>query len=215
MIIYGSSLSPYVRKTLAYAAEKGIELEVQPAGFGGGPPEFKIASPFGKMPGFKDGDFLISDSTAIITYLDAIKPEPNLIPTDPKTRARTIWYEEFGDTIVAACGGKIFFNRVVSPKFFGRPGDLAAADEAQKSEFPKLLDYLERVLPASGYLVEDRLTLADISVASPFANFIHLGTLPDAADYPKLRAYIDRMLARPSFAPWIARETAFLERTAA
>ena len=122
------------------------------------------------MPGFQDGDFAISDSTAIITYLDTIKPDPNLIPTEAKARARTIWYEEFGDTIVAACGGKIFFNRVVSPKFFGRPGDLAAADEAQKSEFPKLMDYLESVVPASGYLVEDRFTLADIAVVSPLAD---------------------------------------------
>ena len=91
MILYGSSLSPFVRKTLAFAAEKGMELELQPAGMGGGPPEFKLASPFGKMPGFKDGDFLLCDSTAIITYLDAIQPEPNLIPTEPKARARTIW----------------------------------------------------------------------------------------------------------------------------
>ena len=102
MIIYGSTLSPYVRKTVVFATEKGIDFEMQPANGPAAPPEFKQASPFGKMPGFKDGDFLISDSTAIITYLDVIKPEPNLIPTEAKARARTIWYEEFGDTIVAA-----------------------------------------------------------------------------------------------------------------
>ena len=28
MVLYGSSFSPYVRKTLAYAAEKGLKLEV-------------------------------------------------------------------------------------------------------------------------------------------------------------------------------------------
>ena len=33
MIVYGSSLSPYVRKVLAVAGEKGIELELQPTGF--------------------------------------------------------------------------------------------------------------------------------------------------------------------------------------
>src|SRR5512146_102791 len=101
MIIYGSTLSPFVRKTVVFATEKGVEFEIVPIQAGG--EAFKQASPFGKMPGFKDGDFLISDSTAIITYLDAIKPEPNLIPTEPKARARTIWYEEYGDTIVAAC----------------------------------------------------------------------------------------------------------------
>jgi glutathione S-transferase len=210
MIIYGSTMSPYVRKTVVFATEKGIDFELVMAGGGAGPPEFKEASPFGKMPGFKDGDFLISDSTAIITYLDAIKPEPNLIPTEPKARARTIWYEEYGDTIVAACGGKIFFNRVVSPKFFGRPGDLAQADEAQKTEFPKLLDYLEKVLPASGYLVEDRFTLADIAVVSPLVTMSLADCSVDAAAYPRAAAYVAKICERPSFAKLIAQEKAQL-----
>jgi glutathione S-transferase len=206
MIIYGSSLSPFVRKTMVFAAEKGIDFELKPTQ----DPDFKAVSPFGKMPAFRDGDFGVSDSTAIITYLDAIKPEPNLIPTDPKARARTIWYEEFGDTIIGACGGKIFFNRVVSPKFFGRPGDLAAADEAQKTEFPKLMDYLESVVPASGYLVEDRLTLADIAVASPLATLMHGDCHMDAKSHPKAHAYVSRIWERPSFAKLIAQEKAML-----
>jgi glutathione S-transferase len=210
MIIYGSTLSPYVRKTVVFATEKGLDFEIVMAGSQGGPPEFREASPFGKMPGFKDGDFLISDSTAIITYLDAIKPEPNLIPTEPKARARTIWYEEFGDTIVAACGGKIFFNRVVSPKFFGKPGDLAAADEAQKTEFPKLMDYLESVIPASGYLVEDRFTLADIAVVSPLVTMSHADCSVNDGTHPRSAAYVTKISARPAFAKLIAQEKASL-----
>lgn len=215
MIVYGSSLSPFVRKVLAFAAEKGIELELKPTGLGNKDPEFLEASPFGKMPGFRDGDFAISDSSAIVHYLEAVKPEPNLIPTEPKARARTIWFDEYADTILFACGGKMFFNRIVAPRFLGQTGDEEIAAKAECDELPPLLAYLERVIPESGFLVEDRLTLADIAVAGPFANFIHLNTLPAAADYPRLRAYVDAMLARPSFAPWIAREKAFLERTAA
>ena len=214
MIVYGSSLSPFVRKVLAFAAEKGIELEVKPVGPGSQDPEFREASPFGKMPGFRDGDFTISDSTAIITYLDAIRPEPNLIPTEAKARARTIWYEEFGDTILASCGAKMFFNRVVAPRFLGREGDLAAADAAECNELPPLLDYLEKVIPQSGFLVEDRLTLADIAVASPFANLRHLSIAIDPDRFPTLTAYVERLLERPSFKQWIERETAFLARAA-
>ena len=210
MIIYGSSLSPYVRKTIVFAAEKGLDFEVVMAGAAGGPPEFAEASPFKRMPGFKDGDFLISDSTAIITYLDVIKPEPNLIPTEARARARTIWYEEFGDTIVGACGGKIFFNRVVSPKFFGRPGNLAEADEAQATEFPKLMDYLEKVVPASGFLVEDRFTLADIAVVSPLITMSHASCTVNDGTHPKTAAYIAKISARPTFAKLIAEEKAAL-----
>jgi glutathione S-transferase len=214
MIVYGSSLSPFVRKVLAFAAEKGIEVESKPVGLGSQDPEFREASPFGKIPGFRDGDFAISDSSAIIAYLDALSPEPNLIPTEPRARARTIWFDEFSDTILCACGAKMFFNRVVAPRFLGREGDLAAADHAESNELPPLLDYLERVVPEQGFLVDGRLTLADIAVASPFANFRHLGLALDTGRWPRLLAYAERMLERPSFKTQLDRETAFLQRAA-
>ncbi|MBA3810362.1 MAG: glutathione S-transferase family protein [Caulobacteraceae bacterium] len=212
MILYGSSLSPYVRKTLAYAAEKGLELELVSIGLGNVDPAFREASPFGKMPGFRDGDFAISDSTAIITYLEAKHPQPPLLPAEPKSRARAIWYEEFADTILVACMGKLFFNRVVAPRFLGQEGDLALADKAEKEEFPPLLDYIEKVMPASGHLVDDRLTLADLAVASPFVNFAHVGVTVDAAAHPKTAAFVEAILARPSFAPIVAQEKAFFAR---
>jgi glutathione S-transferase len=143
-----------------------------------------------------------------------MRPEPNLIPIEPKARARAIWYEEFSDTMLCACGGKMFFNRIVAPRFLGRQGDDAVADEAEKKELPGLLDYLEQVLPVSGFLVEDRLTLADIAVASPFANFGHLGLDLGLGERPKLAAFVDRMLARPSFKAYVDRESAFLARAA-
>ena len=214
MILYGSSMSPFVRKVLAFAAEKGLELEHKPLGLGSGEPEFLEASPFRKIPGFRDGDFAICDSSAIVHYLEAKHPEPALIPAEPKARARTIWYEEFADTIVMGCGSKMFFNRVVAPRFLGRPGDMAVADKAEADELPPILDYLERVAPeAGGFLVEDRLTLADIAVAAPFANFGHMGL--DLGRWPRAVAYTQSILERPSFAPWVERERRFLERIAA
>ena len=214
MIVYGSSLSPFVRKVLAFAGEKGIALELKTVVPGSEDPDFLAASPFRKMPGFSDGDFAISDSSAIIHYLEAVHPEPALIPAEPKARARTIWYDEFGDTILCGCGAKMFYNRIVAP-LLGREGDLAAADKAQSEELPPILDYVERVIPESGWLVEDRLTLADIAVATGFANLRHLGISVDTATHPKLAAYVDKMLARPSFSAWVDREAQFLQRVAA
>ena len=52
MKLYGNSISPFVRKVLVYAAEKGIELEVRPIAFGRPDAEFLEVSPFGKIPGF-------------------------------------------------------------------------------------------------------------------------------------------------------------------
>ena len=216
MILYGSSLSPFVRKVLAYSAEKGIQLDLQPTGIGDPNPEFRKASPFGKMPGFSDGDYHLADSSAIIHYLEAKHPDPQLIPIDPKLRGKTIWYEEFADTILAGCGAKMFFNRIVAPMFLKREGDLDAANAAERDELPKVLDYIESVAPErDGYLVGDGLTLADIAVASPFANLEHLNVQVDPARWPKAAAFTKRILSRPSFAPWIEREGAFLEKAAA
>ena len=206
MIIYGSSVSPFVRKVIAFAAEKGLEIKVKSVGVGSTDPEFRAASPVGKMPALRDGDFTLADSSAIVAYMDALKPDPVLIPTDPRGRGKAIWWDEFADTVLNGAGLKIFFNRVLCPKFLGRPGDDAAADHAAQNELPPLLDYLERSLPDSGWLLEDRLTLADISVASGFANLRYAGCPVSAVNHPKLAAFVDKMLARPSYARSLERE---------
>ena len=210
MIVFGSSMSPFVRKVLVFAAEKGIDVETRPTGMGSTDPEFLKASPFAKIPALTDGDFSISDSTAIVAYLDAMKPDPALIPAEPRARARTMWFDEFADTILFTAGRIMFFNRIVAPKFLGRDGDLEAADKAESEQLPPLLDYLEAQIPDSHFLVEDRLTLADIAVASPFANFDHCGV--DLASRPKLLRYVSAILARPSFSVWIEREKRAIAR---
>ena len=213
MILYGSSLSPFVRKVLAYAGEKDIDIELQPTGFPQASDDFLAASPFRKMPALRDGDYSLADSSAIIHYLEAKHPEPELIPANPELRGKTIWFDEFGDTILAACGAKMFFNRIVAPRFMGRPGDMAAADAAETQELPPILDYLERIVPEPGdYLVGGRITLADIAVASPFANLAHLECELDSARHGRVQAYVASILSRPSFAPWVARETAMLAK---
>ena len=221
IILYGSSISPFVRKALAFAAEKGIEVEARPVGLQNREPDFLEASPFGKMPALRHvgagpdgGDFVLADSTAICVYLDSLGDGPKLIPDEPQARARAIWFDEYADTILFGCGGRMFFNRIVAPRFLGMPGDEAIAAKAEAEELPPLLDYLESVAPSGGFLVEDRITLADISVASPFVNLGHLGIRIDAARWPKAAAYVEAILARPSFAGWIERETAFLARAA-
>ncbi|HEX6661044.1 MAG TPA: glutathione S-transferase family protein [Sphingomicrobium sp.] len=213
MILFGSSLSPYVRKVLAYAGEKGIELELQSTGFPSHSPEYLEASPFKKMPALRDGDYTLADSSAIIHYLEARQPDPALIPADPRARGKVIWFDEFSDTILVACGAKMFFNRIVAPRFIGKPGDLEAADTAEREELPPILDYLEKTVPdAGGYLVGDRLTLADIAVASPFVNLAHLECEIDAQRHGRVRAYVESILSRPSFSQWIERESALLAR---
>lgn len=215
MILYGSSLSPFVRKVLAYASEKGIELESRSVGIGDADPEFRAASPFGKMPALVDGEYGLADSSAIIHYLEAKHPEPPLIPAESKARGRVIWFEEFADTVLMGCLRDMFFNRVVAPVFLKREGDREAADAAEREGLPPLLYYLETVVPEAGYLVGEGITLADLAVASPLANLGYAGVTIDSQRYPRTAAFAGRILSRPSFAPLIARERVLLEKVAA
>ncbi len=214
MIIYGMTLSPFVRKAVAFANEKGLAFDIKPVGIGDSDPAFRAVSPFGKMPALDDDGFGLADSSAICHYLEAMHPDPAMIPGDPKLRGRTIWYEEFADTILVNCGATVFFNRIVAPRFLGREGDRAAAAKAERDALPPLLDYLEALIPASGYLVGDVLTLADLAVASPFANFEYAGVTIDPATYPRLTAYAAAILARPSFAASLERERGLLAQAA-
>ena len=208
MIVFGPSLSPYVRKVLAFAAEKGLTFEHR-VGLGGAPdPDFLASSPFRKIPALKDGDFSVSDSSAIVAYMDKVAAGPILIPTEARSLARVVWFDEYADTIMGAAATTMFFNRLMA-KRFGREPDLAAADRAE-AQLPAAFAYLEGVIPASGFLVDDRLTLADISVACFFPNLAYIGVTVDPKTYPKAAAYVDRMLARPSFAPLVEADKAFL-----
>jgi len=216
MILYGSSFSPFVRKTLAYLNERGLPFELQQITLVSAPPEFYAASPFKKMPALVDGDFAISDSSAIITYLDAKYPDGGLLPTDPADRARVIWFEEFADTIMTVVVFKCFFNRVVAPYFLRQSGDEAAAKQGETVDLPPMLDYLEQMIPeAGGFLVGGKLTVADLAVASCFVNYDHAGIEIDGTKYPKTKAWVAAMHARPSFATGIAKEKAVLAKTMA
>lgn len=211
MILLGASVSPFVRKVLVVAAEKGIALENRPINPSTSQdPLFLAVSPFRKIPALVDGDFQLCDSTAIITYLEGLHPQPAMLPAAPRERARAVWFEEMADTILFPAGQKVFFNRVVAPRFLKRAGDLTAAREAQDTLLPPVYGYLESVAPAGGFLVGSALSIADVAVASLLVNMTYCGAAPEAALYPRLAGFLARMMARPSFAAAIASDRAML-----
>lgn len=211
MKLYGSSFSPFVRKVLAYISERGLDVELVQTTLSNADLEFLRASPFGKMPGFTDGDFAISDSTAIITYLEGKFPDGSMTPASPQDRARVVWYEEMADTMMSVVTFKCFFNRVVAPFFLRQPGNEALAIEGESVDLPKILDYLETVVPAAGdFFVGGKLSVADLSIASMFVNYEHALCAVDKTQYPKTYAWVAAMHARPSFAPYIESESKVL-----
>ncbi len=211
MKLYGSSLSPYVRKVLVFATEKGLALDNVQIERPVMQDEFLRASPLRKMPALVDGAFSIADSTAIIAYLERKHPTPAMYPSDAESLARAVWFEEFADTVLSGVVSKIFFNRIIAPKFYHKPGDEAAAVEGEAKDLPPLLDYLESVVSAPGhFLVGNSLGVADIAVASMFVNLTHAGVDVSTKTHPKTAAWVASVLDRPSFGGLIAAEKKLL-----
>jgi glutathione S-transferase len=85
--LHGAALSNYYNMVKTAMLEKGIEFEEVLA-----PPSQEAAylarSPMGKIPCLeKDGQFL-SETSAILSYLELTTPEPKLLPADPFERAK-------------------------------------------------------------------------------------------------------------------------------
>lgn len=208
--VFGFPLSPFVRKVHLVAAEKGVAVETVLGNPATPSPEFLAASPFRKIPALQDGDFTLTDSTAIAAYLDALQPAPAIYPAEAKARGRAIWFEEFADTIMTPAGGKVVFNRFVGPKFLGLPGDEAAAAQGV-IELEPIFDWFETQAPAQGWIV-GQFSIADIACASVFRTLGYVGMEPDAALRPATAAWFERVKARPAWQAVADREAAVLSR---
>ena len=206
MKIYGFPLSPFVRKVVVAACEKGLDFELIPANPSQPTEEFLKVSPFSKIPAIADGDFNLADSTAIVTYLDAKHPQPALLPAEAQARGRAVWFEEVADTILIPAGAPIVLNRFLRPNIFGTEGDEAAAVAAEDA-IKRPLGYLEGAVSDSGWLDQD-YSIGDLAVACAVKTLGYTGWALDAAAYPKLAAWFERVSARPGWKAAAEREAA-------
>ena len=211
MKLYGGLLSPFVRKVAVVLGEKGVDYTPARGGPGSTDAEFLAVSPFAKIPAIDDDGFTLADSSAILHYLEAKYPAPVLIPADPQSRGLAVWFDEFGDTIFAASGLKILFNRVVGPRLLGKPGNEALALEGE-AELPRIFDYIESVVPDDGWLIDGGFSIADITIASMLCTLAYVGHGANAAAYPKTAAWHARAVARPSWQAVAAKEAALMQR---
>jgi len=200
LTIIGSFVSPYVRKVLACINLKRLSYEVDPITPFFGNDEFERLSPLRRIPVLIDGDLSVSDSTVICEYLDEAYSGHALLPRDLKDRARARWLEEFADTRLGDIFiWGLFYQKIVHPMVWGEPGDQARIDRTLNEDAPAALDYLERQLPADGFLFGE-IGLADIAIASFFRNAAYAGFEPDAARWPRTAGFVARTLAHPSIA---------------
>ncbi len=211
LTVLGVNASPFVRKVRAFLAEKQVPYALDPVIPFGVSAEFKKLNPLGKIPVLRDGDATVCDSSVICAYLERLHPEPALYPSEPYAYARALWFEELADTALsAAIGPKIFLQRVLNPRFFGKPTDEAVVRAALDEELPPLFDYLEGQLGDGEGIAGGRFSIADIAIATQIVNLHHARESIDAQRWPKLARHVAAVHERPSFRALIEEERAQL-----
>jgi glutathione S-transferase len=208
MEIYWVSGSPYSWRAL-------LTLEIKHINYGSRvlevskretqSPEFRALSPRGKVPVLKDGDYVLSESLAIMTYLDRKFPDPPLFGRSPEDAGLIV-------KAISAFDGYIhpLLGRIVLPAFFGKVPEMAADMAAAAKELHPELGAFEESLTGRDWLVGEHISAADVAVY-PFiegllralgkepVQALELGVLPFAARYPALEAWRARITALPGY----------------
>lgn len=193
MKLYMNKLSPNVRRPRLTAAVLGIELEEKMLDFAKGEhksPEYLALNPNGAIPTLVDGEFVLTESRAIMQYLASTKPEAGLLGRDEKARADVIRWQ-FWDAAHWSPGlGILTFQRFLKPMFgMGEP-DAAKVAEALEGirRFGAVLD---KRLDGRTHVVGDALTLADLTIASSLM-YAKQTDVP-LGDFPNVVSWLSRI----------------------
>jgi glutathione S-transferase len=193
--IIGAPQSNYVWAVRMACEEKGVAYDLKPER----PHSAAVDAihPFGKIPVMRHGDVTLCESKAIATYIDRVFGGPKVIPDDPKLAAQVEQWVSLGNLEFDKVMMRQYVVGYVFPKEAGKP-DMAAIGRAAEA-MKKQVEVLDRAV-ASGHLVGDQLTFADINILPMlfYARRFDEGKALFAAA-PRLTAYMERHFARPSF----------------
>jgi len=206
--LYWGSGSPFAWRVMLTLEVKGLNYESKLLEFSKGDhktPAYLKLNPRGKVPSLKDGDFVLYESLAIMSYIDRKYPDPPLFGKTPEeTGLIWRWLAECESYVVSAG------DKLVRPIFFGqgleRVEEIQQGVQTLRDEFKRLDERLAR----SQWLVGDKLSAADIGIfpitqlvlraaskeaAQPF----NLGFLPLEQRFPNIARWVQRIEALPNY----------------
>lgn len=212
LILYGASLSPFVRKVRACLLEKQLDYSMELIIPQQQPDWFYQISPLGRIPALRDGDLDLCDSSVICSYLEDKYPaSPLLFGQSPAETARIRWFEKYADYEIAPLATfAVFFNRALA-KSMGLPCDEEAVQKALQA-LVKHCDYLEQQLADKEYFVGNQFSLADIAIVTHWVNLSYAQEKLDPARWPSLVAHQKRILARDSMQSLLVDEATMLAK---
>ena len=202
MKLHSHPASTTSRMVMLFIAEEAPEVELKTVDIFSGEhlkPEYAKVNPTPLVPALEDGDFFLSESSAILKYLADKKNSPSY-PKDLRERARV---NEMMDWLNTNLYRDIAYG-VVYPQAF--PTHKRRSDEAQESTVAwsaektrawlKILD--ERLIgPNKNFLCGNRITIADYMGSQVVAIGELIGC--DFSPYPNVTRWLDNMKSLKSW----------------
>lgn len=197
MKLHGHPLSGNAHRAKTFLSILGVDYEDVFVDLKAGAhkaPDFLALNPLGQVPVFEDGDLVLRDSTAILTYLARkFDKENKWLPVDPTGHAQV---QQWLSTAVNEVQNGPFVVRAI--KLFGMPADRDAAVAKTEALFGNLF---EPHLKDRSWLVGDGPTLADLACYSYIARVTE-GDF-SLEPYPAIRAWLERIEQIDGFAPMV------------
>ena len=157
-------------------------------------PEFRAVNPHGRVPALTlDSGEVLTQSLAIIDYLDETHPKPPLLPPDPVERAKVRAFAQ-----VIACDIHPL-NNLISLQYLRRAlkHEQAEIDTWYRHWVTQGFEALEAMAKPGPYCFGSNVTLADICLVPQMFNARRLNTPLDK--FPKLVAIDAACLKLPAF----------------
>ena len=210
----GFSLSNYYNKVKLVLLEKGIPFEEQRVMTKSSDEAVLACSPLGKIPFIRTPQGALCESQVIVDYLEALAPQPALVPADPFQAAKVRELSTFIDLHLELVARELY-----AQAFFG-----GTVDEATQARVRKLLAKhvagFKRLAKFSPYVAGAAFTQADCAafVSLPLvatASKAVLGEDMLAAAGIDWKSYVKLIGERPSAQRVAADRKADAERMAA
>ena len=218
LVIYGSPVSPFVRKVASLCLLKGVPYAVEAVNVFAPPQWFTDISPMKRIPVLRDRSVAevgtggtIPDSSAICAYIEKKHPAPALYPAEPMAYAEALFIEEFADTSLAAAGGLGIFRPIFFAVSKGEEPGLDKARETWALQMPPLFDVLEARLSGAEFFAGDALSIADITVTQVMLQIGLVAEMP-LGGWPALERHFAAMFARPEIAAPYAAADAIIRK---
>jgi glutathione S-transferase len=200
--LYSHPLSSFCHKALIALYENGTAFEPVLVDFGDpkSVAAFRAIWPMAKMPVLRDEarGRTVAESTVVIEYLDAYYPgATRFIPADPERAWQARMWDRFFDHYVQVPMQTIVGDRL-RPAGLGDPFGV----EQAVAQLHKAYGVIEQSLELKSWVLGGEFTLAECSAAP--ALFYANTVAPLGREHGRLAGYLDRLMARPSYARVLA-----------